>query len=209
MNSAVECFHPIMGGPANACFKALSLCSYPHQRTVRQPCGPCQCSDAFQTLLPAAIAARSDHCAAILQRPGPSLPLLLLVPFAAFLTQAQAPFLHVADFKAIRRGWDLRDTQSGSPASGAAWRSLLAIIAAVARHRKGFRLFWTRKVRHAIPVAVHHGSTVSSAGQPGGKRLDHSSIASSACSFVSRCGCSRRWCHPRLGRGLRHDRTFC
>ena len=129
-----------MGGPANACFKALSLCSYPHQRTVRQPCGPCQCSDAFQTLLPAAIAARSDHCAAILQRPGPSLPLLLLVPFAAFLTQAQAPFLHVADFKAIRRGWDLRDTQSGSPASGAAWRSLLAIIAAVARHRKGFRL---------------------------------------------------------------------
>jgi len=26
-------------------------------------------------------------------------------------TQASVPFLHVADFKGIRRGWDLRDTQ--------------------------------------------------------------------------------------------------
>jgi hypothetical protein len=29
----------------------------------------------------------------------------------AFLTQAPVPFLHVADFKDVRRGWDLRDTQ--------------------------------------------------------------------------------------------------
>ena len=30
----------------------------------------------------------------------------------AFLTQAPVPFLHVADFKDVRRGWDLRDTQA-------------------------------------------------------------------------------------------------
>jgi len=34
----------------------------------------------------------------------------LLLP-AVFLTRASVPFLHVADFKDIRRGWDLRDTQ--------------------------------------------------------------------------------------------------
>ena len=28
----------------------------------------------------------------------------------AFLTQAPVPFLHVADFKGVRRGWDLRGT---------------------------------------------------------------------------------------------------
>ena len=28
-----------------------------------------------------------------------------------FLPQAPVPFLHVADFKEVRRGWDLRDTQ--------------------------------------------------------------------------------------------------
>jgi len=31
----------------------------------------------------------------------------------AFLPQAPVPFLHVADFKDVRRGWDLRDTQYG------------------------------------------------------------------------------------------------
>ena len=35
----------------------------------------------------------------------------------AFLTQAQVPFLHVIDFKGIRCGWDLRDTQSLGPIS--------------------------------------------------------------------------------------------
>ena len=30
----------------------------------------------------------------------------------AFLTQAPVPFLYVADFKDVRRGWDLRDTQT-------------------------------------------------------------------------------------------------
>jgi hypothetical protein len=34
----------------------------------------------------------------------------LLLP-VVFSTRAPVPFLHVADFKGIRRGWDLRDTQ--------------------------------------------------------------------------------------------------
>src|SRR6266568_5444725 len=41
-----------------------------------QPCGPCQCSDVLQALLPAALPARSDQCAAVSQRPGFSLPLV-------------------------------------------------------------------------------------------------------------------------------------
>jgi hypothetical protein len=37
----------------------------------------------------------------------------LLLP-VAFLTRAPVPFLHVADFKGVRHGWDLRDTQTCS-----------------------------------------------------------------------------------------------
>ena len=38
----------------------------------------------------------------------------MLLP-VVFSTRAPVPFLHVADFKGIRRGWDLRDTQSLEP----------------------------------------------------------------------------------------------
>jgi len=42
----------------------------------------------------------------------------------AFLTQAPVPFLHVADFKGVRRGWDLRNTQDWAGIMGSVRESL-------------------------------------------------------------------------------------
>src|ERR1700751_3657349 len=48
----------------------------------------------------------------MLKTPSNGFPsnVTLLLP-VAFLTRTPVPFLHVADFKGVRRGWDLRDTQ--------------------------------------------------------------------------------------------------